>query len=323
MNMKNDIIQSSIYGFIVGDAMGVPIEFTQRNLKNNQLKEMIGYGSHNVPEGTWSDDTSMTLATLDSIQENRGIDYEDMMKKFVNWYFEADYTATDTVFDIGNATARALLKYARSSLKAIDCGGITERDNGNGSLMRMLPVSLYLNSLDYSDDKSVEIISDCSALTHAHDISKLGCVIYNRYLYELMSGKNKFQAYYAMCNFDYQRYFSQDVIYKYERILSKKIHEINIDDIRSSGYVVSTLEAVIWSILTTNNYEEAIVKSINLGNDTDTIGAITGSIAGLIYGYNSIPKRWLEKIKKRELIDTLIEKYKKNLNIENKPLYHI
>lgn len=319
MNSTNEKVKSGVYGFVIADAMGVPIEFTRRNHSEDKwLKEMVGYGSHSVPEGTWSDDSSMTIATMDSIQEMGKLDYEDVMKKFVSWFHDAQYTATGVVFDIGNATAKALSKYNNSSLPAIECGGKNEYDNGNGSLMRMLPVSMYLDSLNLSDEERVEVVCNASAMTHGHYISKLGCVIYDRFMHELLSGKDKKTAYKDSCDFNYSKYFDKKTLSEYDRVLSKEIDKLNVDEISSSGFVVSTLEAALWSTLTTNSYEESIVKSINLGDDTDTVGAITGSMTGVIYGYENIPQRWIDKLRKKEYLDTLINKFSRTLTEEEK-----
>ena len=311
----NNKVKSMIYGFVIGDAMGVPIEFTRRNnYEDKWVREMTGYGTHHVPEGTWSDDTSMTIATMDSIQEVGKLDYEDVMDKFLEWVRDAKYTATDVVFDIGNATSNALSKYSSSKVSATICGGKSEYDNGNGSLMRMSPVSMYLESLNVSDKERVKIVCNVSSMTHGHDISKLGCVIYDRFIHELLCGKDKLTAYRDACDFKFSKYFNKKIIEEYDRVLSKEIDKLNIESVSSSGYVVSTLEASLWSVLTTNSYEEAIVKSINLGDDTDTVGAITGSIAGIIYGYYNIPKRWIDKLRKKEYLDYLIDKFSKTLD---------
>lgn len=303
-------VKDGIFGLIIGDAMGVPIEFTGRvSEKSEKLREMVGFGSHNVPEGTWSDDSSMTLATLDSIQEKNGIDYIDIMDKFINWYEKAEYTATDRVFDIGVATSSALNKYRSSIISPLECGGTSERSNGNGSLMRFLPISEYLSYNDISQDEEVQIVKNASSLTHGHEISILGCYIYTLFIKSLNKGNDKFQAYKDICSFDYSKYFSQNSIQAYSRILDGNLYNLVEDDIKSSGYVVSTLEASLWCTLKTNTYEDSIVEAINLGSDTDTVGAITGSITGKIYGLDNIPKRWMDKLRKKEYVYDLCEEF--------------
>ena len=303
-------IKDGIFGSAVGDALGVPIEFTARvSDKSKKLRDMVGYGSHHVPAGTWSDDTSMTLATLDSIQEKKGIDYTDIMNKFIEWYDNAKYTATDEVFDIGNATASALYSYKSSNIAPIECGGKSERSNGNGSLMRFLPIAEYLSYSNLPEAEEVQIVKNSSALTHGHEISMLGCYIYTVFIKSLNKGNDKYQAYRDVCSSDYSKYFSQETISKYSRILDGNLDKLYEMDIKSSGYVISTLEASLWCTLKTDSYEESIVEAINLGSDTDTVGAVTGSITGKIYGYDNIPDRWISKLRKADYLEELCNKF--------------
>lgn len=306
---NEELVNNSILGFVVGDALGVPIEFNSRNyLKDNPLKEMIGYGSHSVPEGTWSDDTSMMLATMDSVIEKKEINYNDIMKKFCDWYMDSKYTATGVTFDIGISTRKALNKFYQG-VPALECGGKGEYDNGNGSLMRMLPIVLYSYYKNYSLIEETKLINNCSSLTHANEISKLGCKIYSDYVKFLLDGKSKEQALEELSTIEYKKNYSEYSIEKYERILNCKISHLMVNDIKSTGFIVDTLEASIWSILKTDTYKDAVLSAVNLGEDTDTIGAITGSMAGIIYGNQNIPKEWLEKIKNKEYLDTIINKY--------------
>ena len=128
----DNIWKSGIYGLVVGDAMGVPVEFTSgEDRKIDPVTDMIGYGTYNQPEGTWSDDSSMALATLVSIRDKDEIDYKDIMERFRDWCMYGAYTPFDEVFDIGIATSRAIMKYSNGA-KPLESGGKTEWDNGNG-----------------------------------------------------------------------------------------------------------------------------------------------------------------------------------------------
>ncbi|MBG0765793.1 MAG: ADP-ribosylglycohydrolase family protein [Tissierellales bacterium] len=163
-------ILSSIMGSCVADALGVPVEFYSREqLKRNPVADMRAYGTYNQPAGTWSDDTSMTLCTLDSL--SKGLDYKDIMDKFLSWYKDGEYTPHGETFDIGMSTSKALNKYD-SGEEPLKSGGTGERDNGNGSLMRILPVLFYLQKT-YGEnwiekEEAYQIIHNISALTHAH-----------------------------------------------------------------------------------------------------------------------------------------------------------
>lgn len=305
------IVKDSLYGFIVGDAMGVPVEFEDREkLINKPVTSMLGYGSHDVEAGVYSDDTSMTLATMDSIIKQNGIiNYNDIADKFCNWVNNNEYTATNKVFDIGMTTKYALIKYFNNKIDATMCGGTNINENGNGSLMRMLPIALYCFYKNIKDDNEIfTLVKNSSSITHAHDISILGCYIYVRYVISLLETKNKISSYNFIKKLDYSM-FIEEVKLEYYRILFSDISTLNINDINSSGYVVDTLEAVFWIILNCSSYNESIIGAINLGGDTDTIGAITGSIAGILYGYDNISKRWISKLKNKDYIDEIIIKF--------------
>jgi len=305
------IVKDSLYGFIVGDAMGVPIEFEDREkLINKPVTSMLGYGSHDVEAGVYSDDTSMTLATMDSIIKQNGIiNYNDIADRFCNWVNNNEYTATNKIFDIGMTTKYALIKYFNNKIDATMCGGTNINENGNGSLIRMLPIALYCFYKNIKDDNEIfTLVKNSSSITHAHDISILGCYIYVRYVISLLETKNKISSYNFIKKLDYSM-FIEEVKLKYSRILFSDISTLNINDINSSGYVVDTLETVFWIVLNCSSYNESIIGAINLGGDTDTIGAITGSIAGILYGYDNISKRWLSKLKNKDYIDEIITKF--------------
>ena len=172
-------VYDGIIGLAIGDALGVPVEFKSRQeIAENPVVSMREYGTHNQPIGTWSDDTSLTLALIDSIIEKNKIDYVDIMDRFSNWLMYNDYTARGEVFDVGNATSRAIMNYGRG-IDPLECGGISEYENGNGSLMRILPIAYYLQKQkDNTMESKMEIVHNVSALTHRHPISLIACGIY-------------------------------------------------------------------------------------------------------------------------------------------------
>lgn len=304
-----DKMYTGIIGFAVGDALGVPVEFKNRSyFRYHKIKDMIGFGSHSVPAGTWSDDTSLMIATMDSIRENGDINYEDIMHKFTEWVTYAKYTATDKLFDIGISTSKAISNFEHGQ-NAINCGGKSINENGNGSLMRILPFVYYLKFSGLSEEEKTVLINQASSLTHAHEISCLGCKIYSDYLMMLLDGVDKITALDLLKENKYEDYYSKDSIKAYQRILNGDLKTLFSVDIKSTGYVVDTLEASLWCTIKSNCYEDAVIIAVNLGNDTDTIGAITGSINGIIYGKSSIPERWLEKLKKKDYLTKLSEQF--------------
>lgn len=298
-----------ILGFIVGDAMGVPTEFCLREkLFKNPVMDMIGFGSHSVPAGSWSDDTSMTLATIDSLIKKEKIDYDDIMKNFEKWLYDASFTPNDKVFGVGRTCLKAITNFTKQK-DALSSGMKDINSNGNGSLMRILPLAYYIYYNNISDENIIiELTNNLSNLTHAHEISKMGCYIYIKYILNLLNGYDKIEAYQIIQEIDYSSY-SNDTIKEYNRILKKDISKYGINEISSSGYIVDTLESSFWVLLNTNSYKQAIIGTTNLGNDTDTIGAICGSMAGIIYGYYSIPSKWINTLLKKEYIYELLNNF--------------
>lgn len=307
---------NGIIGFTIGDALGVPAEFKPREeLRSYPITDMIGNGTHNVPVGTWSDDTSMTLSTIHSIIETEIIDTNDIASKYLKWFRNAEYTATNETFDIGRTTLQALEKFELNLDNASSCGRNGEYDNGNGSLMRILPIAYYVFYKDIKDTKEIyNMVKSVSSITHAHEISILGCYIYVRFVLELLNGKDKYEAYKNIQNLDYS-FFNNETIDKYSRILKDNIQNVDEDNISSAGYVVSTLEATLWLFLNSNDYNTTILKAVNLGEDTDTVAACTGGLLGIYYGIDNIQDRWKQTLKRYDYIIDLCNKFD---NIKNK-----
>lgn len=312
MNSKDGII-----GLAVGDAMGVPIEFMSRDkLMDNPVTQMLDRGSHNQPKGTWSDDTSLTLATMDSIIHCFGISTEDMGNRFVNWMEKSEYTATGERFDIGRTTLIALAKFEKEG-HPFESGSSAEDSNGNGSLMRMLPIAYYCYSAHLQPNDILDVVKKVSYITHAHEVSVLGCYIYVMYAIKLLEKKSKFDAYKEIQQLSYSR-FSRSSLELYNRILKKNIREMPLESIRSTGYIVDTLEATLWVFMNTENYNQAVIGAINLGDDTDTIGACTGGLAGLFYGLKSINPEWRIDLKRYIYIRNMCDEFDKALSSSSK-----
>lgn len=304
---------NGIIGLAIGDAIGVPIEFVNRKiLLQKPVTQMLEYGSHKVPKGCWSDDTSMTLTTMDSIINKKNIDVNDIADRFLKWFRNAEYTATGQVFDIGRTTLQALAKYELKIDIVNKCGENTEFSNGNGSLMRILPIAYYCFYKHLNNKEIVKIVSDISSITHRHQLSILGCYIYVRFAIELLKGKSRKVAYRNIKKLDYTD-FPEEVVNKYERILKKNISKYGLEEIKSTGYVVDTLEATLWVFMNTKTYNEAIIGAINLGDDTDTIGACVGGLAGIYYGIDNIKSEWKQNILKYDYIIDLCNKFDKSV----------
>lgn len=308
--MKDKIL-SGIFGLAIADALGVPVEFKSREaIAGNPVTDMRGYGTYNQPAGTWSDDTSMTLCLLDSLA--RGLDYTDIMKRFSSWLGEGKYTPHGEIFDVGNTSQKAVTRFDNGTPPLL-CGGKTEQDNGNGSLMRILPLAFYLSARFGKDffahEEAVTVIHNVSSLTHAHERSHIACGIYLAIAENLLDDL-PLQTAVALGFPRAWQYYSGNAKYaeelrRYSRLKNPDFKNLPESQIKSSGYVVDTLEASLWCLLTTDSYEACTLKAVSLGSDTDTVSAIAGGLAGIHYGYDAIPAKWREQIAKPEYIAKL------------------
>jgi len=314
--MEEERIYSTIIGGAIGDALGVPVEFEPRDTV--KVSGMIGHGTHNQPKGTWSDDTSLTLCLMENLIE--GGDDKALMNKFSEYLKHGYMTPHGECFDIGGTTIRAIDAFR----KGAKCGQSGENDNGNGSLMRIAPVA-FLNIKDDSFNSRLKKVEQYSSLTHAHPRSILGCVIYIEYLRQLYYNKDKIDAlkivtelcFANLINTSYQLEFDY-----YDSIFSKEIANLERSSINSTGYVVYTLEAALWCFLKNDNYRGTVLEAVNLGGDTDTIGIVAGSMAGMFYGLNGIPDEWVNSLVRIEYIKEMCRKFADFVNAKENGLHN-
>lgn len=287
------MLYNAIMGLVVGDALGVPVEFKKRD--TYKITDMTGYGTYNQPPGTWSDDSSMTIATLESIERTGKVDPVDIMQNFLAWLETGEFTPYDEVFDVGGATRRAVSRYSNGT-DPLKCGGKTRMDNGNGALMRILPVAIV----------APDMVEQVAKLTHAHFISCFACEIYTAMVQELVNGNEKVTTFHNTL-VKFQTQINDVSAYAdFKRI--PILEQLEREEIKSSGYVVDTLEAALWCFLKTDTYTDCVLTAVNLGEDTDTIAAIAGGLAGMYYGCggnSGIPERWIKKIPRRTEIEGL------------------
>ena len=269
-------LKDAVYGLAIGDACGVPFEFKERG--SFIASGMTGYGTHFQPEGTWSDDTSMALAICDSIREQGRIDCVDIRKKFRAWIDDARYTANGVVFDFGATTY-----YALQQGKGLN----GPSNKGNGSIMRAIPLAFT--------DATDEEVGEVSAITHSHVVVREGCQYYIQIAKKLLEGRELA---------DILRDYSHITRGPYERL--SKVAELREVEIDGSGYVASTLEAALWAVVNSGSFKDAILRAVNLGDDTDTVAAVAGGLAGIIYGIEGMPADWVDTLRNKELIDSCL-----------------
>ena len=310
--MKN-IWKDGVMGVVTGDALGCPVQFeTRAEVATHPVVGMRGYGTFNLPAGSWTDDSSLTLALLESLKRTNAIDMNDIMGNFVKWLDKGEFTPYGYSYDIGGGTMSAICRYLREK-DPLKCGSNDKWNNGNGSLMRILPACLFAYAKQMNDDEAIQTVHQVSSLTHAHIRANIACGLYYFMVKAILDSEGSLQdrlqagltygfAYYERTLSDHE-----DLKY-YDRLRDlKQFAQLPNDKIMSTGYVVYTLEAAVWSLITTVSFETALLKAVNLGNDTDTVGAVAGGLGGLFYGYQGIPVQWVNALQKKDWIESLCE----------------
>lgn len=286
-------VLGGLFGVACGDALGGTLEFTpefEGTKKYGYHKEIIGGGKMHLKPGEVTDDTIMTMCVAEGIIENPASPIEAIGRRFVEWY------NTDPK-DIGMACSDAIGEF-------ISCGDWKEAglrvykysggmNAGNGSLMRSIPAALY-----YKDfDKMVEITKAQSDMTHHNVKASDACILYNTLVYKFLIGGEKLET-------------IGEVVKGYEEY--EKVFSMNKDNLKSSGYVVDSLQCALWCFINKDNVEDIICEAVNLYGDPDTIGAIAGGLAGVYYGFNAIPDRWKNKIIVKDRLKNIAEMLNSN-----------
>lgn len=267
MYYDKDLMKSCIYGLAVGDALGLP--FTNKERNSFSVKGMKSGGVHNQPAGTWSDDTSMALCVLESITRKNKVDAQDIFDNFSLWFYSGKFACNGKVFDVGD-TCRESITTGKAEYSELACG--------NGSLMRTAPLALV--------DCSNQDIIDVSMLTHYHKLPAYTCVSFCNILKKIIAYNNPALSRYMLHT-------------QYGFITNNSM-------IDNSEYCVSTLEAALYSMANTSSYQHCVIKAVEMGGDTDTIAAVAGAMAGVMYGFESIPHNWLEALQDRETIENIL-----------------
>ena len=308
---KQDQLKGAIYGLLVGDAVGVSYEFLlAEQLPAYDQIEMLPPNNFaktypHIPVGTWSDDGAQALCLLDSLLYKNKMDTEDFMKRICNWY-QCGYMAVDfQVFDVGVQTAEAIRNYL-SGVPLLQVANNDVLANGNGSLMRVLPLAIWHQGSD------IQLIEDAYAqshVTHAHLRSKVCCALYCLWARSILNGLDIEAAW-------------SDAVTKLRAYLKDKPEDleqleyyIRPDELEKgtgSGYVVDCLKSARYALKQTT-YQDVIKTAIAFGRDTDTTACVAGGIAGLYFGFDSIPESWLAQLRAKDLVEPLLAKLLSNV----------
>jgi ADP-ribosylglycohydrolase len=298
----NDRYRGALLGLATGDALGTTIEFSPPG-SFTPVHDIVGGGPFSLPPGAWTDDTSMALCLAESLVTRKGFDPLDQMQRYVRWYRQGYLSSTGKCFDIGNTTAAALMRFEQT--RNPYSGSTDPNAAGNGSLMRLAPVPLFYAR---TPRMAIERAADSSRTTHGAPAAIDCC----RYMAGLIAG--------AVCGAAKDRLLSPHYepeagIWK-SAPLMPRIAEIangsykrrNPPEIKGSGFVVLSLEAALWAFYHSDTYREGALLAVNLGDDSDTTGAIYGQLAGAFYGEQGIPEEWRARLVMREVIESLADK---------------
>jgi len=305
---NGQIASAGLLGLAVGDALGVPVEFQSRQqLRGNPVTGMRGFGTHRQLPGTWSDDTSLTLCLAASICEC-GIDYDDQSRRFVAWMRQGEWTPHGRVFDIGNATSEAIFRLAAGT-NPTEAGPTNERSNGNGSLMRILPIAIYLAYA--STAERIDVAMTSSRLTHGHPRCQLACAYFVEVAAAVIRGVAIGEALVwareAIRPLMASGFPAE--VTNFARLFSADFALLTEANLSGSGYVIHCLESSLWCALNAETYAAGVLRAVNLGDDTDTTGAVTGGLLGLRFGEAVIPNEWVQQLARREDILALGERF--------------
>jgi ADP-ribosyl-[dinitrogen reductase] hydrolase len=298
-------IRGGLYGLLVGDALGVPYEFDRaQNIPAYELLEMeppLGYQrSHRgVRPGTWSDDGAQALALLECLTRDRSLNLDEFAALLLRWFYEGNFTPDGRVFDVGSQTRRAL-ESLRKGTPASQAGPASALENGNGALMRVLPVAFF----ELDAHQTEELAMRQAVVTHGHIRSRLCCAFYALVGSKLLNGAS----------------FSEALEFAELHLRGRWGSTAHADELclilsgqndvpRGSGYVVNSLWSAVFCVRTTDTYEAAVRTAIQLGDDTDTTACLAGGLAGIIYGVDAIPKRWMDTLSGKDMVEAAWRKF--------------
>ena len=289
----------------VGDALGLPWEFKGKGVVRASWDgSMVGYGTWGMPPGTWSDDTGQALALADALARH-GLSLEAFGRSLLAW-LRGEYMPDGAVFDIGVTTSKALMALAegvpptRSGVNSPSCG----------SLMRAYPLATYTACLPL--DEALEAAHRFSAVTHAHPLAEMACGLYTAAVRALLAGLNPRDAVDAATHVLGSRYARSPRYGPWVRefnYLLKGVEGLEKEPEEGSCYAPETLYGALWSLTHSRSFREALEKAVGLGGDTDTLGAVAGSLAGTHYGEDSIPREWVGSLRRRDLLEEVLERF--------------
>jgi ADP-ribosyl-[dinitrogen reductase] hydrolase len=301
MELKNRFY-GSILGGIVGDAYGSSMEFKERD--TYQVYRLMQYNTNfNLPAGSYTDDTSMMLCLMNSLHEKGEFDHNDQMEKYIKWRTEGYMSSNGVCFDIGRTCQMAIGEYLFAQRRSVEDEqsfdkeayyGLTRKmSSGNGGIMRLAPIPIFYFK---SEELTRKYSRLSSRVTHANQECMDSCELMGRIMHQIFNGVEKKDLFLPKECFKSEKVQALSEA----KFISKKRHEI-----KTTGYVIDTLEAALWAFTSTDNYLDGLYLLAAMGDDVDTVCCVYGQIAGAYYGYNGNTKEVVDKGVSRDLISQL------------------
>eukprot|EP01138_Halocafeteria_seosinensis_P007049 gb/GECG01007207.1/.p1 GENE.gb/GECG01007207.1/~~gb/GECG01007207.1/.p1 ORF type:complete len:313 (+),score=33.75 gb/GECG01007207.1/:1-939(+) len=273
--------QGCMLGSAIGDALGTTVEFyPAMDPYNPEVTDIVGGGIFNLNPGEWTDDTSLALCLADSLLSKKRLDLSDQLQRYVRWMREGENSSNGVCFDIGNTTRNALERFERNGEPY--AGGTMTYSSGNGSLMRLAPIPVAAPSLD----TAIQWAGEQSKTTHNTEEAIHSCQVFAAMMYMAIEGCSKEEI--LNCRSITTKSWTEKV----DAIVNGSFKAKEPPEINGSGYVINTLEAVLWAFNKSSNFKDGAILVVNLGKDADTTGAIYGALAGAYYGITGIPEKW-------------------------------
>lgn len=296
--MFNDRCRGTFYGLAIGDALGAAVEFKMPG-EFSPLWDYHSGGPHGLSPGQWTDDTSMALALADSIKV-KGWNLDDQINRYLDWWQNGKYSVNGYCFDIGTTVRTALDEYTR--IKDVkNCADPSPESSGNGSIMRLAPVVIHFAKLYPDKIRDLCDLADESSIpTHRSEQSRSACRYLAAILAAFIHGEKREDVL-------SEEWFKEKdlgpIVPLISNLAKGEYKRKTVYEVVGSGWVVQSLEAALWAFWHASSFEEAICYAVNLGNDADTTGAVCGQIAGAYWGYSSIPKRFIDGLDRKDMIE--------------------
>lgn len=293
--------RGALLGLALGDALGTTLEFSQRD-SHPKVTELVGGGPFNLKPGEWTDDTSMALCLAHSLIRRESLILKDQIELYIQWWRHGAFSVNRKCFDIGNTVAAALGRYEQSGDPY--AGDTDPNSAGNGSLMRLAPVALFFFG---KPDACISACGASSETTHRAQEAIDSCKYFGGLLFGAIRGVAKKELTEGVYE-PYPNAWNRNKLEPAVINAAKTSHLKSRDQIKSTGYVIDTLEAAIWAFHNTNSFEEGAILAANLGDDSDTVAAVYGQLAGAYYGEYNINPEWIKKLARHHIFYVYADK---------------